>query len=114
MENIVLLIHIILAIVLIIVILIQRAEGGALGIGGGSDGMTPRGTGDALTRITAIIATLFIITSITLAIISMRSSDKSIKFNDLDIQDQIDDLEENLLEIPELNQSSLFTSFFKV
>ena len=103
MENIVLLIHIILAIVLIIVILIQRAEGGALGIGGGSDGMSPRGTGDALTRITAMIATLFIITSITLAIISMRSSDKSIKFDDLDIQDQIDNLEENLLEIPELN-----------
>ena len=103
MENIVLLIHIILAIVLIIVILIQRAEGGALGIGGGSDGMTPRGTGDALTRITAVIATLFIITSITLAIISMRSSDNSIKFDDLDIQDQIDNLEENLLEIPELN-----------
>ncbi len=103
MENIVLLIHIILAIVLIVVILIQRAEGGALGIGGGSDGMTPRGTGDALTRITAIIATLFIITSITLAMISMRSSDKSIKFDDLDIQDQIDNLEENLLEIPELN-----------
>ena len=44
MENIVLLIHIILAVILIIVILIQRAEGGALGIGGGSDGMTPRGT----------------------------------------------------------------------
>ena len=103
MENIVLLIHIILAVVLIIVILIQRAEGGALGIGGGSDGMTPRGTGDALTRITAIIATLFIITSITLAMISMRSSDKSIKFDDLDIQEQIDNLEENLLEIPELN-----------
>ncbi|MFL2890883.1 MAG: preprotein translocase subunit SecG [Candidatus Pelagibacterales bacterium] len=103
MENIVLLIHIILAVVLIIVILIQRAEGGALGIGGGSDGMTPRGTGDALTRITAIIATLFIITSITLAIISMRSSDNSIKFDDLDIQEQIDNLEENLLEIPELN-----------
>ena len=33
----------------------------------------------------------------------MRSSDKSIKFDDLDIQDQIDNLEENLLEIPELN-----------
>ena len=103
MENIVLLVHIILAIVLIVVILIQRAEGGALGIGGGSDGMTPRGTGDILTRITAIIATLFIITSISLAIISMRSSDTSIKFDDLDIQEQIDDLEENLLEIPELN-----------
>ena len=103
MENIVLLVHIILAIILIIVILIQRAEGGALGIGGGSDGMTPRGTGDILTKITAIIATMFIITSITLAITSMRSSDKSINFDNFNIQDDIDALENNLLEIPELN-----------
>ena len=103
MENIVLLVHIILAIILIIVILIQRAEGGALGIGGGSDGMTPRGTGDILTKITAIIATMFIITSITLAVISMRSSDKSINFENFDIQDEIDALENNLLETPELN-----------
>ena len=103
MENIILLIHIILAVILIIVILIQRAEGGALGIGGGSGGMTPRGTGDILTRITAIIATMFIITSITLAIISMQSSEKTINFDDLNIQDELDILEENLLEIPELN-----------
>ena len=103
MDNIVLLVHIILAIILIIVILIQRAEGGALGIGGGSDGMTPRGTGDILTKITAIIATMFIITSITLAVISMRSSDKSINFDDYNIQDDIDALENNLLEKPELN-----------
>ena len=103
MENIILLIHIILAVILIIVILIQRAEGGALGIGGGNDGMSPRGTGDILTRITAIIATMFIITSITLAIISMQSSEKTINFDDLNIQDELDTLEENLLEIPELN-----------
>ena len=103
MENIVLLIHIILAVILTIVILIQRAEGGALGIGGGNDGMSPRGTGDILTRITAIIATMFIITSITLAIISMQSSEKTINFDDLNIQDELDILEENLLEIPELN-----------
>ena len=103
MENIVLLIHIILAVILIIVILIQRAEGGALGIGGGSDGMTPRGTGDILTRITPIIASMFIMTSITLAIISMQSSEKTINFDDLNIQDELDILEENLLEIPELN-----------
>ena len=103
MENIVLLVHIILAIILIIVILIQRAEGGALGIGGGSDGMTPRGTSDILRKITAIIATMFIITSITLAVISMRSSDKSINFDNLDIQDDIDAFENNLLETPELN-----------
>jgi preprotein translocase subunit SecG len=103
MENIVLLVHIILAIILIIVILIQRAEGGALGIGGGNDGMSPRGTGDILTKLTTVIATMFIITSISLAIISMKSSDKSINFDNLDIQDEIDALENNLLEIPELN-----------
>jgi preprotein translocase subunit SecG len=65
--------------------------------------MSPRGTGDILTRITAIIATMFIITSITLAIISMQSSEKTINFDDLNIQDELDILEENLLEIPELN-----------
>ena len=74
MENIFLIIHSILAILLIIVVLIQRAEGGALGIGGGSDGMSPRGTADILTRSTTIIATLFIITSIALTILSFRSN----------------------------------------
>ena len=46
MENALLVIHALLAIVLIIVVLIQRAEGGALGIGGGGDGMSPRGSAD--------------------------------------------------------------------
>ena len=70
METILLVIHALLALLLIIIVLIQRAEGGALGIGGGADGMTPRGAADALTRTTAIIATLFIITSIILVAIS--------------------------------------------
>lgn len=74
MENIFLIVHAFLAILLIIIVLIQRAEGGALGIGGGSDGMSPRGTSDILTRTTAIIATLFIITSITLTILSFRDN----------------------------------------
>ena len=47
MESALLIIHAILAIILIFVVLIQRAEGGALGIGGGSDGMSPRGSADA-------------------------------------------------------------------
>ena len=59
METSLLIIHAILAVVLIIVVLVQRAEGGALGIGGGSDGMSPRGSADILTRTTAIIAVLF-------------------------------------------------------
>ena len=84
MESALLIIHAILAIILIIVVLIQRAEGGALGIGGGSDGMSPRGSADVLTRTTAIIAVFFVISSISLTILSMRSSDRSLDFNDTD------------------------------
>ena len=72
METILLVIHALLALLLIIIVLIQRAEGGALGIGGGADGMTPRGAADALTRTTAIIATLFIICSLSLTIIGRK------------------------------------------
>ena len=101
METILLVIHALLALLLIIIVLIQRAEGGALGIGGGSDGMTPRGAADALTRTTAIIATLFIITSISLTIISLRSNDRTLSFDDdvLELPEEIGDLP----ELPQLD-----------
>ncbi len=101
METILLVIHAFLALLLIIIVLIQRAEGGALGIGGGADGMTPRGSADALTRTTAIIATLFIITSISLTVISLRSNDRSLSFDDevIDLQGEIEDLP----ELPQLD-----------
>jgi preprotein translocase subunit SecG len=74
MELILLIIHLFLAIALVGVILLQKSEGGALGIGGGGGGMggflTARGAANLLTRTTAILATLFIITSLTLAIIA--------------------------------------------
>ena len=99
METILLVIHALLAFLLIIIVLIQRAEGGALGIGGGADGMTPRGAADALTRTTAIIATLFIITSISLTIISLRSNDRTLSFDD-----EIIELPEEIESLPELPQ----------
>ena len=101
METILLVIHALLALLLIIVVLIQRAEGGALGIGGGADGMSPRGTADALTRTTAIIATLFVITSISLTIISLRGNDRSLSFDDetIEVPEEI----ENLPELPQLD-----------
>ena len=99
METILLVVHALLALLLIIIVLIQRAEGGALGIGGGADGMTPRGAADALTRTTAIIATLFIITSISLTIISLRSNDRSLSFDD-----EIIELPEEIEDLPELPQ----------
>ena len=103
MESALLIIHAILAFVLIIVVLVQRAEGGALGIGGGSDGMSPRGSADILTRTTAIIAVLFVITSISLTVVSLGSSDRSLNFEDLDTRDSKENLVEDLPELPQLD-----------
>ena len=71
MENFILLANVILAILLVIIILIQKSEGGALGLGVSQDSfISSRSAGNFLTKTTVIIATLFIITSITLTIIS--------------------------------------------
>ena len=71
MENFILVLNIILAVLLIAVILIQRSEGGALGLGVSQDNfISSRSASNFLTKTTAIIATLFIMTSISLTIIS--------------------------------------------
>ncbi|MBS0563387.1 MAG: preprotein translocase subunit SecG [Proteobacteria bacterium] len=72
MENVVLTIHLILALLLIGVVLLQRNEGGALLSGGGA--MTARGAANALTRLTWIFAACFIGTSIALTYLSARNS----------------------------------------
>jgi|TARA_B110000444_G_C18310033_1_gene353585 preprotein translocase subunit SecG len=71
MESILLTLNIILAIILVIVILLQRSEGGALGIGVSQDNFTSsRSAGDFLTKLTSILAVFFIVTSIALVSIS--------------------------------------------
>ena len=71
MESILLTINIILAIMLVIVILLQRSEGGALGLGVSQDNFTSsRSAGDFLTKFTSILAVFFIVTSIALVSIS--------------------------------------------
>tara|TARA_B100000678_G_scaffold164297_1_gene137170 strand:+ start:188 stop:490 length:303 start_codon:yes stop_codon:yes gene_type:complete len=71
MENFVLIINIILALILILVVMLQKSEGGALGLGVSQDSfVSSRSAGNFLTKATAIIATLFIITSISLTIMS--------------------------------------------
>ena len=71
MESILLTINIILAVLLVIVILLQRSEGGALGLGVSQDNFTSsRSAGNFLNKVTSIVATLFIITSISLVAIS--------------------------------------------
>ena len=73
MENIILGINIFLKIILIFVILLQKSEGGALGLGVSQDNfISSRSASNFLTKSTAIIATLFIITSIVLTILSRR------------------------------------------
>ena len=71
MESLLIFVNVILAVVLIIAILLQRSEGGALGLGVSQDNFTSaRSMGTFLTKFTAIIATLFIICSITIVAIS--------------------------------------------
>ncbi len=72
MAQIVLVVHILIAVALVGVVLLQRSEGGGLGLGSGTMGglMTGRGTANLLTRTTAVLAACFIATSITLAILS--------------------------------------------
>ncbi|MCX7889565.1 MAG: preprotein translocase subunit SecG, partial [Rhodobacteraceae bacterium] len=72
MQTVVLTIHLILALLLIGVVLLQRNEGGALLSGGGA--MSARGAANALTRITWILAAAFIATSITLTILAARDA----------------------------------------
>ena len=73
MSTVLLLIHLMIAIAHVGIILPQRSEGGALGIGGGGGGfMTGRSAGNALTKTTAILATCFFITSLLLSILAGR------------------------------------------
>ena len=71
METILIAANVVLALILIFLILLQRSEGGALGLGVSQDSfVSSRSAGNFLTKATAIIATLFIITSISLTILS--------------------------------------------
>ncbi|MEM6488733.1 MAG: preprotein translocase subunit SecG [Pseudomonadota bacterium] len=71
MATVILVVHLILALCLIAVVLLQRSEGGALGIGGGGGGLvSQRGAGNALTKLTWGLAIAFLITSISLTIVA--------------------------------------------
>ena len=70
MQQVVIVIHLMLVLALIGAVLLQRSEGGGLGIGGGGGFMTSRGTANVLTRATAILAGLFFVTSLVLSILA--------------------------------------------
>lgn len=78
MQTVILVVHILASIALTAVVLLQRSEGGALGIGGGGPGgglMSGRGAAGALVRTTMIFAAVFFVTSLGLTTIAARSSD---------------------------------------
>ena len=98
MENVLLVINVILAIILVIIVLLQKSEGGALGIGVSQENfMFSRTAGDFFTKATAIVAALFIICSLSLTIISRGDlvTESSV----------IDKIEENSEEVPKIPQN---------
>ena len=86
MENILLVINIILAAILVILVLLQKSEGGALGIGVSQDNfMFARSAGNFMTKATAIVATLFIICSLSLTILSRGDAPENNSVLDLSL-----------------------------
>ena len=83
MQTLLILVELFVSIGLIVVILLQRSEGGALGMGGGGGGggglgglFSPRGAADTLTRTTGILAILFFLTCLGLTLISLHGRDE--------------------------------------
>ncbi len=82
MQSVLIAIQLIVSIALVITILLQRSEGGALGMGGGGAGLgglfSPRGAANTLTRSTAILAVLFFATSLSLTLLALHTRPHSI------------------------------------
>ncbi len=99
MENILLIINIILAAILVVLVLFQKSEGGALGIGVSQDNfMFSRSAGNFLTKATAIIATLFIICSLGLTVMSRDGLTPT--------SSVIDKIEENTDDAPKVPENN--------
>ena len=99
MENILLVLNVIIAVILVLLVLLQKSEGGALGIGVSQDNfMFSRSAGDFFTKATAVVATMFIICSLSLTIISRGDLKPT--------ESVIDKIEENSEDTPEIPESS--------
>ena len=99
MENILLVINLVIAFVLVLLILLQKSEGGALGIGVSQDNfMFSRAAGNFMTKATAVVATLFIICSLALTIISRSELAPTTS-----VLDKIEENSNDMPSIPENN-----------
>ncbi len=93
MQSLLVILELFISAALIVVILLQRSEGGALGMGGGGSGLgglfSPRGAADTLTRTTGILAILFFLVCLALNLIALRGRDeKSILDNPSPVSSQ--------------------------
>jgi preprotein translocase subunit SecG len=70
MQTVLIVIHLMVVVAMVGVVLLQRSEGGGLGIGGGGGFLTSRGTANMLTRTTAILAGIFFLSSLMLSILA--------------------------------------------
>lgn len=70
MQSVLIVIHLMIVVALVVTVLLQRSEGGALGVGGGGGFMTGRGQANILTRLTAVLAALFFATSLGLTLLA--------------------------------------------
>ena len=86
MEQVVLVIHLMLALAIIGLVLLQRSEGGGLGIGGGGMGnlATPGGAASTMTKITSFFAFCFFATSLILGILAGKHTSSSSILDELD------------------------------
>ena len=99
MENILLVLNIVLAFILVLLVLMQKSEGGALGIGVSQESfMFSRSAGNFMTKATAVVATLFIICSLGLTIVSRGDLTPSTS-----VLDVVDEKNEDTPAIPENN-----------
>jgi preprotein translocase subunit SecG len=99
MENILLVLNLVLAVILVLLILLQKSEGGALGIGVSQDNfMLSRSASNFMSKATAIVATLFIICSLALTIISRGELAPTNS-----VLDQIEEKSDDTPAIPENN-----------
>ena len=99
MENILLVLNIIFAVILVLIILLQRSEGGALGIGVSQENlMFSKSSGNFMTKATAVVATLFIICSLALTILSRGDLAPTSS-----VLDTVEEKTEDTPEIPDNN-----------
>ena len=99
MENILLILNIILAIILVLLVLMQKSEGGALGIGVSQENlMFSKSAGNFMTKATAVVATLFIICSLALTIISRGEL--------IPVNSVLDTVEENTEDTPSIPEDN--------